>query len=302
MESILKNKQYRLMFYGLSFSVLLVLALVRFSLLPWWDPKLSGTAVKILAQLIDSLSSSLIVTILVGTFIFFATPPIVRLASIEPVDPRSISQLLSEASSTSAHWVLRGAMGRYTRAETLPSMLKAAKQSGVTRSIKLVLLDPDCSGSCTSYAAYRNGVASAKTSDPLTEQIVREHIITTILSAVHVQNTEPMMQIEVYLSPMWSTLRVDLSDSYAILTSEDPRDPGLRVDQGSHFYGTYSKELDFVIRQSRRLPHADASYIKPCTAADVNHLLQMLGIQCRPSPEGCERIIRLAESRGHQYA
>jgi hypothetical protein len=304
-ETILSNRRYRKFFYILSLLLLVVLLLVRYLLVPTWDPNISGNWAKALAQLTEGLTTSLIVTILIGSFLFFVTPAVMKIAKIEPVDPKTINDLLNAATATSTAWTLRGAMGRYTRAETLPAIIKRARFSGGRRRLRLMVLDPDNARACRGYAAFRNGVAySSKAESPFTETTVRNQILATILAATKASLTESMIDIQIYLVPMWSVVRIDLSDEYAILTSEDPREPGLRVDRGSQFYGTYTRELDLVALQSRSLPHLDSSSdLLLASASHAKAVLQYLGIAHDDlSQERCEEIFQLINSKSHQYA
>ncbi|AEU34958.1 hypothetical protein [Granulicella mallensis] len=304
METILSNKRYRNIFYSFSLLLLIVLVAIRYIGVPAWDPSISRNGPKAFAQLIEGLTTSLIVTILIGSFLFFATPAVMKVAKIEPVEPKMINDLLKTATATSIAWTLRGAMGRYTRAETLPALIKRARVSGARRSLRLMVLDPDIARVCHGYANYRNGVASSsKVQTPHTGATVRNQILATVLTATKASLTESMIDIQIYLVPMWSVFRIDLSDEYAILTSEDPREPGLRIDRGSHFYGTYSKELDFIALQSRSLPLPDSSSgLLLSNASDVKVVLQSLGIaHADLSQEQCEEIFQLIDSKSHQY-
>jgi hypothetical protein len=304
-ETILSNKQYRKFFYLLSLLLLVVLVFIRYVLVPAWDRNISGNGAKALAQLSEGLTTSLIVTILIGSFLFFVTPAVMKIAKIEPVEPKTINDLLKASTATSTTWTFRGAMGRYTRAETLPAIIKRARVSGVRRRLRLMILDPDNPRACRGYAEYRNGVASSsKAQSPLTEITVRNQILATILAATKTSLTESMIDIEIYLVPMWSVVRIDLSDEYVILTSEDPREPGLRVDRGSHFYGTYSKELDFIATQSRPLPRLDSSSdLVLAGPSDAKSILQYLGIAHEDlSQARYEELFQLIDSKSHQYA
>ena len=242
METILRSSQYRRLFYLCSTFLLAVLLLTRYELVPRWDPNLSGNGAKFVAQLTDELTTSLFATILVGSFLFIVTPPVMTVAIVEPIDPKAINGLLKAASAVSTSWTLHGAMGRYTRAETLPALVMQARTSGVRRRLRLMLLDPSNTSACGTYATYRNGVKSSSVAkSPFTAETVKDEILCTILTATTVCLSESMVEIDIYLLPMWPVVRIDLTDEYAILTTEDPREPGLRLDRESHFYGLYTR-------------------------------------------------------------
>ncbi len=303
MEAILSNRRYRYLFYTLSGLLVVLLLLVRYVLVPFWDPNISGNGAIALSRLTEGLTSSLIVTILVGSFLFFVTPAVMKVAKVEPVEPKVIGDLLKAASATSTTWTFRGAMGRYTRGETLPSLVKRARDSGVRRKLRLIVLDPENKQACHEYAQYRNGVSSLPKSEPLTQELVREQIWATILAATRVSLTQSMIDIQIFIAPIWSIIRIDLSDDVAIMTSEDPREPGLRIDRGSHFYGTYSKELDFLARQSRQLKNLDiSSGLRLDCEADIRRIIDRLGASSDLDEQQLQRVFQLVTSKDHPYA
>jgi hypothetical protein len=304
MEAILSNKQYRNLFYMCVVAILLVLASLRYFVLPALSPYMSAKCASFLAQLAGECTTSLVVTVWIGAFLFYVTPKAIREAKIEAIDAKSINRLLKGATAKSTEWTLRGAMGRFTRAETLPKMIEQARDSGVRRKLRLIILYPDNVKACRTYANYRNGVASASKSLLYTEESVRFQILATILTACKASLTESMIDIQIHLVPIWSAIRIDLSHEYAILTSEDPRDPGLRVDRESHFYGVYTKELDLVAQQGRLLLRLDpSSDLRITDPTDVTTVLNKLDIKLDDlTPERCAEIFKLVNSKDHQYA
>jgi hypothetical protein len=273
MDALLNNKQYRNPFFWSSGLLLLVLFFVRWLLLPKYDPTISPGLLKILAEVIESFGATLLVTILVGLFIFLVTPRVMKTAKVEVVEPKSIRGLLSAAASASTAWTFRGGMGRFTKAETLPLMAERARNSGVTRRIRLMLLDPQNARACKSYADYRN-VASAG-GRPLTEQSVRNQVLATILTALEIAGRERMVELQIYLLPIWSSFRVDFSDQYAIVTGEDPREPALRIDKGTPFYDSYARELEWAMKQCSLL---SSTITQPTHASEIPTVLNELGM------------------------
>lgn len=304
MDAILGNTRYRNLFFIASVSFLAVLILLRYLLLPRWNPGLSLKTTEALAQLAQGLTTSLVATILIGSFIFFVTPAVMRKAKIEPVDPKSINPLLKKASSESLNWIFRGGMGRYTRAETIPALIKRARESGLRRKITLMLSDPDDERACQGYALYRNGLSSASKAKELTASSVRDQILATIFTAAMASLTESMLDVELFVLPIWSVVRIDLSDRYVIVTSEDDREPGLRADEETHYYGTYRKDLDFLAKQGRRLPHLDGFCgLQVNTAADLLPLMKKLElVHDDVDALRLDGIWSLMMGKSHQYA
>jgi hypothetical protein len=303
MDAILSNKRYRAIFLLSSSAFLIALFLVRYKVLPPFDSHLSQSFTEISAALVEGLITTSIVTIMVAAFIFFATPAVMRVAKIEVVAPKAIGPLLKEASMKSVRWTLKGGMGRYTRAETLPMLVRVARESGVRRRIRLILIDPDNESACKSYAIYRNGLSSALKRNPLTAASVRDQILATILATSKAGVTESMVDVELILLPVWSVMRIDLSDQYVLITSEDGREPGLRADNGTPFYGTYAKDLDLIALQGRCLPPLERLLDPQFDSADdLRLLMDRLKLVHRDlDAERLQRIWNLIAKGGHQY-
>lgn len=301
MDEILNNVRLRNLFFVCAVGLAAVLAGLRYAVLPRLNPNLPGGATVTVAQFCDSLLTSLIATIAIGSFIFFVTPKVMRVAKIEPVDPKDINRLLREAALKSTRWTFKGGMGRYTRYETLPTLLRMGRDSGIPRRITLMLINPDESQACRSYASYREGLASATKGQQLTADTVRNQVLATIVAASRATVNESMVDIEIFLLNAWSVMRVDLSDQYVLVTGEDSREPGLRADSGTHFYKTYSKDLEFIARQARRLPKLELN-ISLEAPDDVPQLLRALDISSEGlDPERMKEIWDLALKGTHQY-
>jgi hypothetical protein len=303
MDAILSNQRYRAIFLSSSCVFLIALFLVRYKVLPSFNARLPHSFTEISAALVEGLITTSIVTIMVAAFIFFATPAVMRVARIEAVEPQAIGALLREASVKSVRWTLKGGMGRYTRAETLAMLVRVARQSGVRRKIRLILIDPDDERACTGYAIYRNGLFSASKKEPLTAASVRDQILATILATAKVGVSESMIDVELVLLPIWSVMRIDLSDQYVLITSEDGREPGLRADNGTPFYNTYAKDLDLIARQGRSLPQLECLLgLQFDSAGDLSLLLDRLGLTHSDLDAArLERIWNLIAHGGHQY-
>jgi hypothetical protein len=304
MDEILINKRYRFLFLLSSLLLVLGFLLIRYTFLPHWNPSLSRGKTEIIARLAEGLATTLITTVLVGSFIFFVTPSIMRRAKIEAIEPKGINPLLKEASLKSIHWIFKGGMGRYTRAETLPMLIKRARESGVRRKLRIMLIDPENEKVCQSYASYRNGLPSAKKSGQLTAESVRQQILATVLAAAKAGLTEPMLDVELILLPVWSVMRIDLSDDYVVVTSEDSREPGLRADSGTHFYGTYSKDLDLQAKQGKLLPALESfSNVEIESPADLKLLMQKLTLaHADLDGSSLQKLWDLISTKAHQYA
>jgi hypothetical protein len=257
MESILSKTHYRSAFYWLVLLILLFSITLRFLVLPQFDTKLEASLLGFGAALLDGLVISLIVTVLIGSFVFWLTPEILKKSVMDVIEPKEIGPLLKKAATDTRTWTYKGACGRYTRSITLPSLASAAKHEGLGRDIRITILNPANDQLCAEYATYRRSLKSAKSVHPWTESKVKEEVIATIISALRFRHEEPLLRIELYLIDHFSAFRFDISDQYVIVTKEDKEASGLRADSGTYFYDSYKDDVRLSERQSINVSYQD---------------------------------------------
>ena len=97
LEDILGTRHYRRSFYIMFVLLVVVLILIRYVALPQVDSSLKLGWWAFAADLSDRILASLIVTVAIGTFIFWLRPDILTSAKIEVVEARSIGPLLRDA-------------------------------------------------------------------------------------------------------------------------------------------------------------------------------------------------------------
>lgn len=243
------------MFYVFVGILFLTSVVLRYVLLPKLDSSLEASFLKFLALILDGFSISLLVSVLIGGFLFWVTPDIVKKSIMDVIDPKEIGPLLKKASSDSRAWIYKGACGRYTRATTLPMMAKAARQEGIGRDIRIILLDPSNDLLCDEYAIYRRSLKSATRGNRWTKSKVKEEVMATVISALRYKHEEPLLRIEVHLINQFSAFRFDISDQYVIITKEDSEAAGLKADKSTYFYDSYIDDLRLSERQSKRISY-----------------------------------------------
>jgi hypothetical protein len=250
MESILNKRHYRSAFYWLVALILVFSITLRFLVLPQYDTTLESNFPKFSAALLDGLVVSLIVTVLIGSFVFWLTPEILKKSVMDVIEPKEIGPLLKKSATDTRTWTYKGACGRYTRATTLPTLARAAKHEGLGRDIRITILNPNNNLLCAEYATYRRSLKSAKKSNSWTGVKVTEEVIATVVSALRFRHEEPLLRIELYLIDHFSAFRLDISDQYVIVTKEDKEASGLRADSGTYFYDSYKDDVRLSERQS----------------------------------------------------
>lgn len=229
--------------------------ILRYLVLPKFDSSLEASLLKFFALLLDGFSISLLVSVLIGGFVFWVTPDIVKKSVMDVLDPKEIGPLLKKATSDSRSWIYNGACGRYTRATTLPMMAMSARQEGIGRDIRVILLDPSNNLLCEEYATYRRSLKSAKNGGLWTKNKVKEEIIATVISALRYKHEEPLLRIEINLVNHFSAFRFDISDQYVIVTKEDSEAAGLKADKSTYFYDSYVDDSRLSERQSKRISY-----------------------------------------------
>jgi hypothetical protein len=253
-QRILSNTHYRRAFFTICGLAIALALLVRYTLLPIFDPSLSLNGTQLLASIIEKLLISFIVTIAIGSFIFWLEPEVARKANMNVVDPKEISMLLGAAIQETEKWWFRGGTGRYLRAVTLPKMAETTRSTSSTKELHAQLIDPMDLSICQEYAIYRSGLRSASgDSERWTQERVRKEIYATLLSLFLKAKEYPLLRIQITLLPSFSSFRLDLSSKYVILTKEDQQAPGVRCDHGSYFYNAYLDDLVLTARQGRSI-------------------------------------------------
>ena len=257
MDEILSKKHYRHTFYTITLLLLALASALRFYAIPALDPTITFTTPSFLTSLLDNFITSLIITVFIGVFIFWLKPEILNRSAIEVIEPKQIGKLLKKATLDSKTWIYKGACGRYTRAETFPKLAEGARNEGIGRDISVYLLNPHNSTLCAAYATYRRSLKSGKRAPQWTCQSVQEEIISTAISALKYQSTEPLLRIKLFFVDGFSAFRLDISDQYVIVTKEEPEAAAIRADSGTYFYDSYKDDVRLTERQATELKHCD---------------------------------------------
>lgn len=255
MDTILSKPHYRRTFFIVVLLVLVLALVARFFVLPCYDStlSLSRSGVALLGALLDNLVISLLLTVFLGGFVFWLTPAIVKRSAIEVIAPKEINPLLKAAVHVTRSWIYKGACGRYTRAETIPGMAKAARTEGIGRDITICILNPKNDDLCAAYATYRKSLKSSDAGKPWSCQVVQEEIIATAITALRFQFSEPLLRIRVFFVDHFSAFRFDISDQYVVTTKEDKGASALRADAGTYFYDSYKDDVRLTERQSKEM-------------------------------------------------
>ncbi|MBN3822602.1 hypothetical protein G3O00_03085 [Burkholderia sp. Ac-20384] len=230
--------------------------LLRVFAIPYLNPALAFEFSGFVALTLQVVAQSLLVTIFVGSFVFWLTPKVMQKSTVEVIEPKQINSLLRRAVPDSRYWAYKGGCGRYTRAVTIPLMAHAARNQGFGRDIRISLLNPSNEELCDHYATYRRSLKSAHDGEPWTTEIVQSEIVATIVAALRTKHDEPLLDIQISLANYFSSFRLDISDLYTIVTKEDKEAAGLLADVDSYFYDSYKDDLRLTELQSQFIDYA----------------------------------------------
>jgi hypothetical protein len=94
---------------------------------------------------------------------------------------------------------------------------------------------------------------------------------------------EHLLDVDVFLKPMVSVFRFDMSDTALVITKEDPKEPALRSRHHSYFYDAFREDMRLSQRQGRQLPREEPGVRRTALSRDsVRDLLLRLGFDATP--------------------
>ncbi|USH04373.1 hypothetical protein K6Q96_21795 [Grimontia kaedaensis] len=305
MDNILSKKHYRRSFFTVVILVLVIAFILRFIGVPHFYPSAKVDLTKFLVSILDTLTVSLLITVFIGSFVFWLTPEIIKKSTMDIIEPKEINPLFKKAAADTKTWIIKGACGRYTRAVTIPSLAQSAKHEGIGRDIRIIMLDPAKIDTCEEYANYRRSLKSASTRGPWTKEKVQEEVIATVLTALQFKYKEPLLTINIHLASTFSAFRLDISDSYVIVTKEDKEAAGLRADAGTYFYNSYKDETRLVERQSKKVQFDRPVEVSRKTSEeDLKRLIIDVGLLCEKEVElvSLENILNFINDPREPYS
>jgi hypothetical protein len=255
LDTILKRTAYRRSFFIVVLLLVVTLVLLRYLALPYFDSRIETGVAYALQRILEGLLVSLVVTIGIGSFIFWLVPDLEEIANVTVIYANEIGDQLERAMRGSDVWWFMGASGRYFRSVTLDCITAAARKGTSSCHVIALVLDPQNSDLCEKYAQYRRSLKSAS-NQTWTCQRVQEEVLGTLLRTLHVKDNYPQLRLELGLRSSFSTFRYDLSSSHVIITKEDPQSPGMRCAAPGYYYSAYRGEINFAFNQSKQLSGA----------------------------------------------
>jgi hypothetical protein len=304
MKTILQNKSSRINFLLLIATLLVLIILVRAFILPLYSAEIAKDPVwlTVTTRLLDSLFVSLIVTVGIGLFLFHIELPEEQ-KKFEIVEALRIGELLDKQRKGTKLWYFSGGTGRYTRTVTIPELSKKANRTNSHITVKLQLINPNSNTACENYANYRNNLKSAQKTK-WDAHFVRLECVTTIVSAIIHKSKNTLLDISLCLKENFSTVRIDMASTSAVLTKEDPSEPALVCWQDSFLYRTYEEEFLQTFKQCRQINSSfnlNITTDEP-TIENIKFIVTKLKIQDGLTDEDYESIIGKLQENKNQYA
>jgi hypothetical protein len=235
------------------------------------------TAGKLLEQVLDDMLAAVLVAGTLTALLSYFAPEPNSEAVVEVVAAKDRGARLSRAQTKTRKWWFSGAMGRYTRAETLPTIAAACREDGRSRSVVLQLIDPRNHDLCQRYASLRRSLRESERA-PWSVAHVQKEVVATIVTAYAIAAEQSLLDLRVALRPTLNQQRFDLSDLEVIITTEDERREALSFPAGSHFYDIVRDELRLSFEQSHLLPGASSVGANEMGLDDLRSLLATTGL------------------------
>jgi hypothetical protein len=204
-------------------------------------------------------------------------------ALIRVVSGSQRRQLADEAIHTTDRWVCRGGTGAVLASTVLPRCIDHARRESRPLHVRVEVLNPLNLGECESYARFAQSMPATSDSrdGPWTVDRVRREVFATVLAACWHRQRYGLLNVEIGLSGVTTTLQWEITSHWALLGSTDPEAPVLLAQQGSPFYARWAADLQHSLNQAQRLPLEAARAFRlgdEPTIEDTRRLFSMLGV------------------------
>jgi hypothetical protein len=253
LEQLLDRGRTRSIFFSAITVVVLLLWVTRYFVLPRLDLTLTQGLLPAIAKVLEDVSTTIVVTVLVTVFLWWITPSRVRNLGVVVVEPRELRRHFSEALANSREWKFVGGCGRYFRSAVLQEMTRRAQHESTSKSVSAIILNPENEVLCERHARYRAGTKRGKNEGNWTKVRVKQELLATIVVAKAAAHKSGLVDVQIFVSDHFSGFRLDLSEVCAIETREDATAPALRSDAGSYYFAALHDEFRLAKEQSKSI-------------------------------------------------
>jgi hypothetical protein len=131
---------------------------------------------------------------------------------------------------------------------------------------------------------------------------VRLELLSTIVSAFIWKTEQPLLKIKIALKDQFSLFRIDLSETRAILTREDPKEPAILYEKGTFFYNAYYQDLIQAFEQSTQVDMTKGFVVeKQMTTERLRDLLTEIQLYKEIDDNDITEIQRLIKDKSNPY-
>lgn len=234
-----------------------LLLLIRYCILP--IDLISVKSNDNIGSFIDKFVASVFTAVVVGYFLFWMQSEEKKKELEFTESGYEIEKYLSKTRITTGNWLFNGGLGRYTKFATIPILSAQALKDRRTIAIKIIVINPFNIELLQKYIDFRVSVEKNKKKKKWTQSEVQSEILATIITAFHYKKVNQFLDISVNVKDFFTLSRMDISDTVAIITREDPAIPSIIVNKNSHMYMHYSEEFQQVLRQSKNVDYTFSS-------------------------------------------
>jgi hypothetical protein len=253
LEQLLDRGRTRSIFLLAITVIVSILLVIRYFVLPHFDTSLTQGLFSASAKFLEDVSTTILVTVFVTTFIWWITPPRVRNPGVVIVEPRELRRHFAEALANSSDWRFVGGCGRYFRSAVLSEMKRRAREESISKTVSAIILNPENDVLCERHARYRSGTKRGQNEGNWTKVRVKQELLATIVVTKSTIHQEGLIDAQIFVSDHYSTFRVDLSQVCAIETREDATAPALRSDSGSYYFDALNDEYRIAKEQAKQV-------------------------------------------------
>ena len=101
-----------------------------------------------------------------------------------------------------------------------------------------------------SYARFRNASAFRGRQTQWTAWDIQTEILAAAIAVAAKTRKNPYLEFHLGLARSFSILRINMTDSEAIMTREDPKLPAFKAIHGTVFFDSYREDIQQSIRQA----------------------------------------------------
>jgi hypothetical protein len=253
-------------------------------------------------SLIDKLVAGVLLAIIALVWYRLTAPRSGFAEDLEVVEAwNNNPKLRTPLSSTKAYW-FRGRSGRWFRNVAIPALSSAASRDQITRTITMILPDPNDRTVLKAYADHRNSLATGG-GEHWTPERIRLEILATILVAGQTAACNRLFTTRVFLIPDFSVFRYDLSDAGLMMTREDPRLPGWFSREGTRFFASVREDLRIATERGREVTLSQVQWPQLLIpVADLQSVIEQLGFNFPLSDEEAQALHEVIENKDDPYA